>query len=288
VSSEFVRSAGEDSAKADAGPAVCLRTGGLRQNGIHVWGRSTVHGREELERAVSGLRAALSIVRAALRPLPTHARTAPRRSIMKATEWPVSRRATPSDPRVGLAAFEPLAGIRWVESRGGRVEFKPDELVVHPRYGIGCVVRLAQRQFGSNRAQEYYEIAIGSGTIWVPAGVPGHGLRRVTSRTDLNRYRKLLRSQAVPLATDSKQRKTDLAERMKQGTFESRCEVLRDLCAQRSIKPLDENSGALLRKVREMLCAEWAAAEGLSPEDAAGEVDALLLEGREIHSSSAT
>ena len=58
------------------------------------------------------------------------------------------------------------------------MEFKPDELVVHPRYGIGCVVRLAQRQFGSNRAQEYYEISIGSGTIWVPAGVPGNPYER--------------------------------------------------------------------------------------------------------------
>ena len=207
---------------------------------------------------------------------------------MEATVWPVSRRAAPSDPLMGLTAFLPPAGVNCVESRGGPMEFKADEMVVHPRYGIGCVVRLEQRQFGANNAQEYYEISIPSGTIWVPAGDSGHGLRRVTSRTDLHRYRKLLRSQAVPLASDSKQRKTDLAERMKQSTFESRCEVLRDLCAQRSIKPLDESSNALLRKVREQLCAEWAAAEGLSPEDAAGEVDALLLEGRGLHSTSAT
>ena len=207
---------------------------------------------------------------------------------METSIQPVSRRATPSDPLMGLTALVPPAGVNRVKSRGGPMEFKADEKVVHPRYGIGSVVRLGQKQFGSNSAQEYYEIAIPSGTIWVPAGESGHGLRRLTLRTDLNRYRKLLRSKAVPLASDSKQRKSDLAERMKHGSFESRCEVLRDLCAQRSIKPLDESSGALLRKVREQLCAEWAAAEGLSPEDAAGEVDALLLEGRELHSSSTT
>lgn len=162
------------------------------------------------------------------------------------------------------------------------VEFKTNEMVVHPKYGIGCVVRLGPRAFGPNSAQEYYEIAISTGTIWVPAGDPSHGLRRVTTSTDLSRCRKVLAGQAVPLATDSKQRKTDLAERMKPGTFESRCEVLRDLCAQRSRKPLDESSGALLRKVRELLCAEWAAAEGLSLEEAAQEVDALIIEGQQL------
>ena len=166
------------------------------------------------------------------------------------------------------------------------MEFKLNEVVVHPRYGLGCVVRLGLRAFGSNRTQEYYEISMSSGTIWVPTGDSSHGLRRVASRTDLSRCRTLLKDKPVRLATDSKQRKADLAERMKLGTFESRCEVLRDLHAQRAIKPLDESSGALLRRVRDLLCAEWAAAEGLTPEDAGKELDSLLLEGQALNGSS--
>lgn len=159
--------------------------------------------------------------------------------------------------------------------------FKRNEMVVHPRYGVGCVVALGLRQFGSNGEQEYYEIAIPSGTVWVPASDHESGLRPLVSRTDLVRYRKLLRSRPLPLASDSKQRKSDLAERMKDSTFDGRCKLLRDLCAHRTIKPLDETSGGVLRKVRELLFAEWAAADGSSSEEAAREIDALMVEGRE-------
>ena len=167
------------------------------------------------------------------------------------------------------------------------MEFKPNETIVHPLYGVGSVVRVAPRQFDARSTQDYYEISIPSGTVWVAVGDPDHGLRRVTPRTDLARYRKLLRSRPGRLASDNRQRKSDLAERMKQPTFESRCEILRDLWAQRSIKPLDESCSALFRRVQELLCAEWAAAEGSSPEEAAREVDALLVAGQALHGRAA-
>jgi RNA polymerase-interacting CarD/CdnL/TRCF family regulator len=166
------------------------------------------------------------------------------------------------------------------------MQFKTGEMVVHPRYGIGSIVRLAPRQFGSNLTREYYEIAIPTGTIWVPTGSPELGLRKVTPSADLPRYRKVLKSTAVALAADSKQRKLELAERSRMGSLESRCELLRDLCAQRLMKPLDENANSLLRKVRESLCAEWAASQGSTSEEASREVDALLAQGQAPRSSS--
>lgn len=158
--------------------------------------------------------------------------------------------------------------------------FKAGDVVVHPHHGIGHVVRLGARQFGPNSSREYYEVTIAGGTIWVPAAGPGGALRRVTPSTELPKYRRLLRSPAVALATDSKQRKSDVAERARSGSFESRCELLRDLFGQRQIKPLDEFTSTMLRRVRESLCAEWAASLGSTSEEAGREVDALLVEGQ--------
>lgn len=160
------------------------------------------------------------------------------------------------------------------------MQFKAEEWLVHPHYGVGRVVKLEQRRFSEEKPREYYEIEISTGTVWVPVEGPGHGLRRPTSRGELPRYRGLLKGRPTPVASDSKERKTDLVERLKGGSFAARCEVVRDLSAHAWHKPLNESTGATLRLTREVLCAEWAVAEGITMEAAATEVDALLLEGR--------
>jgi RNA polymerase-interacting CarD/CdnL/TRCF family regulator len=129
--------------------------------------------------------------------------------------------------------------------------------------------------------QQYYEIAISTGTVWVPVEGPAGGLRRLTVKGDLDRYRDLLRGRPTPLAADHKERQIALVERIKESSFQARCEFVRDLTAHGWDKPLNESSSNLLRSARLVLCAEWAAAEGLSPGEATREVEALLLEGRQ-------
>lgn len=172
------------------------------------------------------------------------------------------------------------------ETQGVRMDFKPREMIVHPAHGVGRVVRVVARQFDDRSVQDYYEISISGGTVWVAVGDPDHGLRRVTQQTGLAQYRNLLKSRPEPLASDNRQRKSDLAERMKEATFKARCEILRDLWGQRSIKPLDESCNNLLKRVHELLCGEWAAADGSSIEEAAREVDALLVEGQGVYGNS--
>ncbi len=166
------------------------------------------------------------------------------------------------------------------------MEFKPSETIVHPAHGVGLVVRVVPRQFDDRNVQDYYEISIAGGTVWVAVGDPDHGLRKVTEQTDLAQYRRVLKSRPGSLASDNRQRKSDLAERMKEATFKARCEILRDLWAQRSIKPLDESCNNLFKRVDELLCGEWAAADGSSIEDAAREVHALLVEGQGLYGDS--
>jgi RNA polymerase-interacting CarD/CdnL/TRCF family regulator len=160
------------------------------------------------------------------------------------------------------------------------MRYRANDLIVHPQHGVGRVVKLETRTFGQGKRQEYYEIAIPTGTVWVPVEGPANGLRKLGNRADLGRYRTVLRGRPTPLAPDHKQRQIALVERLKESSFQSRCEVVRDLTAHSWERPLNESSGNLLRSARLVLCAEWAAAEGLSVAEATREVEALLLEGK--------
>ena len=163
------------------------------------------------------------------------------------------------------------------------MRFRANDWLVHPQHGVGQVVRLETRRFGPGTSLEYYEIAIPTGTVWVPVSGPANGLRKLTPKGDLGRYRGVLKGRPTPLTADHKQRRIVLVERSKESSFQARCEVVRDLTAHGWDKPLNESSGNLLRNARLVLCAEWAAAEGLSLAEAACEVEALLLEGRETY-----
>ena len=155
--------------------------------------------------------------------------------------------------------------------------------VVHPQHGVGRVVKLETRRVGAQAPQRYFEIALTKGTIWVPVDESSRRLRRLTARGDLGRYRSLLRSRPTPLDPDHRKRQLALAERVKESSFQARCELIRDLTAHSWNKPLKESGSTLLRSIQDVLYAEWAAAEGLSVIEAAHEVEALLLEGRKTY-----
>ncbi len=158
-----------------------------------------------------------------------------------------------------------------------------NDWVVHPQCGVGRVVKQEVREFDPGTAQRYYVIAISKGTMWVPVEGPPSGLRKLTAKGELEKYRGILRGRPKPLATDSRQRQLALVGRLKDGSFQTRCEVVRDLTAHCWHKSLNESSSVLLRSAHDVLCAEWAVAEGLSVLEASQEVEALLLEGRKTY-----
>lgn len=163
------------------------------------------------------------------------------------------------------------------------MRFSPSDWLVHPQHGVGQVVKLETKQFGPGTSQEYYEIAIATGTVWVPVEGSSSGLRKITAKSDLGKYRGLLRGRPSPLAPNHKDRQNALEERLKESSFQAICEVVRDLVAYRWNKPLNESSGSMLRSAHQVLCSEWAMAEGLSLAKATHEVDSLLLEGKETY-----
>jgi CarD family transcriptional regulator len=163
------------------------------------------------------------------------------------------------------------------------MRFEVGDRVVHPKHGVGHVVRLEERHFGREDTRLYYRVAIENGTIWVPVGAPECGLRKLTSRGDLARYGNVLKSRPAHLSSNYRQRQLELTERMRMSSFRARCEVVRDLSALGWRKPLGESSAVLLRAAHEVLDAEWAAVKGLTVHEAAHQIEALLLEGKRAY-----
>jgi RNA polymerase-interacting CarD/CdnL/TRCF family regulator len=161
--------------------------------------------------------------------------------------------------------------------------FAVNDRVVHPLHGVGRVVRLATRQFDAGSTRLYYEITLSKGTIWVPVEGGAGGLRPLTAKGELGRYRSLLSSRPAPLAADHRQRQLEVAARLKVGTLRARCEVIRDLTAHAWHKPLCQSSAVLLRMAQDALDEEWSVVDELPVHEVARQVQALLLEGRRAH-----
>lgn len=158
--------------------------------------------------------------------------------------------------------------------------FKVDDWVVHPHHGVGRIVKIESRQFGSKTGGLYYEISLTNGTLWVQVDSSSSGLRKLTAKEDLARYRDVLRSRPITLNTNHRQRQIEIDDRLRQGSLQARCEVVRDLSALGWYKPLGEGNSTLLRVAYQALNQEWAMADGVSLREASHEVEGLLKEGK--------
>jgi len=163
-------------------------------------------------------------------------------------------------------------------------QFKVGDSVIHMAYGLGKIAGLQSKQLFAGEARLYYEVVTAKNTVWVPVeSATAATLRPLTTKAELNRYAALLKSKPQPLNDDRRMRQTDLNERLKPGTFQVLCEVVRDLTALNWRKPLREADSALLRRVSETLSQEWAIVAGITPIAAGQQIDALMAEAKQIH-----
>jgi CarD family transcriptional regulator len=163
------------------------------------------------------------------------------------------------------------------------MSFQVGDIVVHPAHGIGQIVKLEEKRFFGKEISLYYEVAIQHSTVWVPFASPdAQRLRTLTLKSELPRYRSVLKSPPAVLNKDYRQRHLELAERLKPGSFLVMCEIVRDLTARGWHKSLNELDAVLLQRMRRRLCDEWATALSISVAAATEEVTALLLEGRKV------
>ena len=179
---------------------------------------------------------------------------------------------------VGLAAVkvDVIVGKATEESI---MQFKVDDHVVHPIYGVGHIIQIEEKEFSEQEIRRYYEVVLSRSTIWIPVGAEETvGLRMVTAESDLGQYRELLKSTPVPLDNvKAQQRHLELAKRLKNGSFQVMCEVVRDLTASSRQKALGSTDRTTLQKTRDKLYQEWATAAGISIMDVMNEINALLM-----------
>jgi RNA polymerase-interacting CarD/CdnL/TRCF family regulator len=160
--------------------------------------------------------------------------------------------------------------------------FQIGQRVVYPAFGLGRLAGLARKSLLDAELTDFYEVIGEHSTLWVPVSeAAARGLRRLTRQDELPLYRSLLRMAPAQLSADVGFRFRDSQQRIKRGTLQALCEIVRDLSAYGWRKPLDEYDVLTLKKSRHWLCQEWAAADGVSLSQAAAEIDSLLLAGRQ-------
>jgi CarD family transcriptional regulator len=162
--------------------------------------------------------------------------------------------------------------------------FSIGERVVHPQHGVGQVVGLEEREFGSGVTRPYYEVSIPTtgSTLWVPSDPPSYGLRPLAGRGEIRECRVVLASLPLPLTDDARVRQANLLERLRQGTIHVQCEVVRDLFAFGEHKSLYGTMANFFLQTQKVLCEDWAEVEGVTLEEAAREVSGLLEESRKL------
>lgn len=166
------------------------------------------------------------------------------------------------------------------------MDFRSGDDVVHPNYGVGNIVRLEERRLAEPQARQYYVLAFGKTTVWMPVDNGGSSaLRLVTAPCDLDRYRTLLKSRPVELDRDYKKRRLDINEQLAHGSFQVVCEIVRDLTALGWHRTMNEIDASLLKKVRANLWQEWATSTGQPLPEAILEVTALLQVGEQTYKS---
>lgn len=160
------------------------------------------------------------------------------------------------------------------------MQFKVSDVVVHPAYGIGHIAKITEKQFSKkNAARLYYQITMPNrNTMWTPVeDQVSNGLRLVPAKSDLDQYRKLLKSRPAILENHRHSRYLELVSRLKYGSFKVMCEVVRDLTVSGRQKPLGATARSILQKTRWRVFQEWASAADISIAEATKEIDSLLL-----------
>jgi CarD family transcriptional regulator len=164
------------------------------------------------------------------------------------------------------------------------MRFQIGDRVIYPAFGVGRIAAMVTKSFFEAESQLYYEVTGERSTVWVQVEEgTDRGLRRLSRPEDLAHYREVLRGRPADLDADARQRQVDQREKIRRGTLQDVCEVVRDLSGRGWRKPLNESDSGTLRRGSEALYQEWAAVSGVSVDEATTEVAGLLRQARQTY-----
>lgn len=164
------------------------------------------------------------------------------------------------------------------------MQFHVGDRVFHPVHGVGQIETIEKKKFLGNVPRLYYQVHAEKSTVWVPVDAQQEiGLRLLTPKRDLERFRSILKSKPASLTDNHSKRHLEIASRLSGGSLEMMCQAVRDLAARGWKQSLSSADAAALRKARDRLYQEWAAAEGVSVSKATEEVEALLSQAQKAY-----
>lgn len=137
------------------------------------------------------------------------------------------------------------------------MDFQVGDKVVHWAYGPGEIIDLEEKVL-SGHTSWYYVVQVNDLTLWVPSDDQGKSSMRLpTPASEFENLFVLLRSPGDPLPNDRLERKLELSQRMKEGTLESICRVIRDLHFFRRTQKFNESDTSTLERAQKFLLSEW-------------------------------
>ncbi len=164
------------------------------------------------------------------------------------------------------------------------LEFKVGDKVVYPNHGVGVIEQVAEKSIGGMTSAFYrLRILASDSTVMIPVGnTAAVGLRKVLTKSQINRVYRLLRNGEVATYDDWKGRFQANSEKMRTGDIMAVAEVLKSLTVLNEVKPLSYRERKMLDRARFLLITEIAEASGQDPDRVEKKVDdalATALEG---------
>jgi RNA polymerase-interacting CarD/CdnL/TRCF family regulator len=162
------------------------------------------------------------------------------------------------------------------------MNFNPGDHVVHQNFGVGTINSIEDKALAGDEPRLYYRVDFINSTVWVPVEEQADPrLRPVTPKGQLNRYRAILSSSPVRLDGDFRKRQMELLERMDKGSIQGLCQIVRDLKALETIKPLNVYEKKLYTRAWDALVPEWSITSGQTQADARQEIANCLLKSKQ-------
>jgi RNA polymerase-interacting CarD/CdnL/TRCF family regulator len=162
------------------------------------------------------------------------------------------------------------------------MQFQVGDKVVHWAYGVGEILQFDEKIL-SGRAEMYYVVKIKDLTVWVPVNGGGEGsLRLTTPASEFESLFEILSNSGEELSADRLERRTELIDRLRRGTLESICRVIRDLSYHRRVKKLNDHDVSVLERAQNLLLDEWQLAFSVPLAEAQRQLSHYLGDGKTV------
>lgn len=156
------------------------------------------------------------------------------------------------------------------------MDFQVGDKVVHWNYGMGEILQFDEKLLAGQMTR-CYVVRIRDLTIWVPIHQMGDSsLRPPTPRDQFENLFAILCGPGELLSNDRMERRTQLLEKIRDGSLESICQVVRDLSFYRQMKKLNDHDKTILERAQRFLLNEWGLALTVSLPEAERELERLL------------